>query len=561
MPMNLEMNDNLSMSSPVTEVPDSELDELLYARHAEIKSWDDLAAQRGTPIPALFNQFYKFIQNPSTVSVETFKRMVDTDDTIGSGIDFLTTCLAARIGRYEHPNKDIEEWVNKALESIAGGFTNAAKELLGASWAGFMVQEKVWGNDEELGFVIKKLVTLPPGTLLFETERTGELTRDGILQYQRNYNPAQLAYGTSTLYGFSNGGVRGASGNDPYARFGDMPFPIRSANTYSYLSIRIPVEKCIHYAFDAAGKMGNPYGRSLLRRAYKWYVMKDGFLQMLSVALDRKGTPLTVVFADPNTTLADPTKAQAGTNAKGRAIGERADVAAARAFKNVHNDSTIILPGKKGQIFDLEFVPQASNATDFMAAIDLCNKSILRALLVPSLIFGNGDGTGSYSLGQEHAKTFDKILDGMLAGFLETLRMELIKPLLAYNWPKSVWKEDGLGKFGKQELSPDEIAKEMEVIEKAVNMGAVDMNDLADLNSIRSKIRFPARTSLIERPEPSGFGEEELDENGEPVENDPDEGGGRPLPAKREGDEKEPTPSEKKKLWAKLRAFFSASQA
>lgn len=576
MPQNLKFNRPNELNNPVNEVPDSEIETLLYARHAEIKDWDDLASQRGTPIPALLNQFYKFVQNPSTVSVETFKRMVDTDDTIGSGIDFLTTCLAARIGRYEHPNKEIEEWVNKALEGISGGFTNALKELLGASWAGFAVQEKVWGNDEHLGFVIKKLVTLPPSTLLFETERTGELTPDGILQYQRNYNPAQMGYGGANLFGFSG---RGAV-NDPYARFGDMAFPIRAANSYTYQSIRIPVEKCVHYAFDAAGKMGNPYGRSLLRRAYKWYVMKDGFLQMLSVALDRKGTPLTVVFADPNTTVNDPSKMQAGSNGKGRVQGERADHAAARAFKNVHNDTTIILPGKKGQIYDLEFVPQTSNASDFMAAIDLCNKSMLRALLVPSLIFGNGDGTGSYSLGQEHAKTFDKILDGMLAGFLETVRTEIIKPLLAYNWPKAVWKEDGIGKFGKNELSAEEIAKEMDVVEKAVNIGAVDMNDLADLNAIRDKIRFPPRTKIIEQPNPFGteldeFGnpiEEEFDEEGNPIEDVDGEPGGKKNPPpdnEKEGKERPagagnnkviPFP-QRKKLWAKLRALFGFTKA
>lgn len=562
----LTTTNNNGYAEPTAEVPESELDEMLYARHAEIKSWDDLAQQRGTPIPALFNQFYKFIQNPSTVSVETFKRMVDTDDTIGSGIDFLTTCLAARIGRYEHPNKEIEDWVNRALESIAGGFTNAMKELLGASWAGFMVQEKVWGNDDELGFVVKKLVTLPPGSLLFETERTGELTPDGILQYQRNYNPANLAYGVSTLFGFS-GGSKGSS-NDPFARFGDMPFPIRSANTYSYLSIRIPTEKCIHYAFDAAGKMGNPYGRSLLRRAYKWYVMKDGFLQMLSVALDRKGTPLTIVYADPNTTVGNP--AQNVPNAKGKNIGERADQAAARAFRNVHNDSTIILPGKKGQIFETDFVPQTSNAGDFMAAIDLCNKSMLRALLIPSLIFTNGDGTGSFALGQEHAKTFDKILDGMLSGFMETLRTELIKPLLAYNWPRSVWKKDGLGKFGKMELSPDEIQKEIDILEKAVNMGAVDMSDLKDLNAIRDKIRMPARDTIIKPPAP----EVEFDEFGNPIpaasdfpgalqpgeegENGLEGEKDDPKPNVKPGEEQEfkPSPQERRKLWARLMAVF-----
>ncbi len=497
------------------EDDDTELEEMLYARHVEINSASDLQVQRGTPIPALFNQFYKFIQNPSTVSVETFKRMVDTDDTIGSGIDFLTTCLASRIGRYVHPNEEITEWVNRALESIEGGWVASIKELLGATWAGFSVQEKVWANDPEMGFIVKKLISMPPSTILFETERTGELTNDGILQYQRNYNPANAAYGSGSMFGFSGGA--GAGRNDPFARLGDMPFPMRTGNSYSYLSIRIPKMKCIHYAFDAQGKFGNPYGRSLLRRAYKWYVMKDAFIQMLSVALDRKGTALTVVFADPNTTVGDDSKINPGTNPRGQGgKGIRADEAARRAFANVHNDSTIILPGKKGQIYDLEFVPQASNAADFISAIDLCNKSILRALLVPSLIFGNGDGTGSYSLGQEHAKTFDKILDGILAGFLDTLLNQFIRQLLAFNFPIETWREDGVGTFSKSEMSPEEIAKEMAVIESAVTIGAVDMNSLEDLNIIRDKIRFPARKEIIERPDPIGE-DGAVDEEGQPV--------------------------------------------
>jgi hypothetical protein len=128
------------------EFTDPELQEMLYARHVEIKDLNDLLPQRGTPVPALFNVFYKFIQNPSTVSVETFKKMVDTDDTIGSGVDFLTTLLAARLGTYQHENPEITEWVNKALHFQKGGFYNSVKELLSACWTGFSVSEQVWAN-------------------------------------------------------------------------------------------------------------------------------------------------------------------------------------------------------------------------------------------------------------------------------------------------------------------------------------------------------------------------------------------------------------------------------
>lgn len=484
-----------------TDNADLELENMLYAREAEVKSFEDLQMQRGTPIPALFNQFYKFIQNPSSISLETYKRMIDTDDTIGSGVDFLTTCLTARLGMYQHPNNEITAWVNDRLEEIEGGWFNNVKELLSASWAGFAVQEKVWANTEK-GFVIKKLVTLPPSTVLFETDRSGDLTNDGILQYQRNYNPQVMSQGIG-YWGGTVGSGFGFSGSafqpDMFAKFGDLPFPMRTANTFNYLSIRIPKLKCVHYAFDAQGKFGNPYGRSLLRRAYKYYVMKDAFLKMLSIALDRKGTPLTIVYADPNTTLADDSKLVSGVNPKGQKVGIRANEAAAKAFANIHNDSTIILPGKKGSIFETDFVPQDAHADQFIAAIDMCNKSILRALLIPALIFSAGDGSGSYALGQEHSKTFEKILDGMLSGVKQILIQQVVKELVAYNFPRELWEKDGFGMFSKRDFSQDEKDKIMDMYEKAVNIGALDMNDLSDLNKIRETIGLDPRDTIIEK--------------------------------------------------------------
>lgn len=495
------------------EIVGDELEEELYARHAEINSFADLEKQRGTNIPALFNQFYKFIQNPSSVSVETFKRMVDTDDTIGSGVDFLTTCLAARLGAYQHPNKEIMDWVNKALEQIDGGFHSAIKEILSASWAGFSVAEKVWSNDAVHGFIIKKLVTLPPSTILFSTERTGELESDGILQYQRNFNPAQMGAGGSYLFGFlSSIALPTAAGmrNDPYAKFGDLAFPIRVGTTYNYMAVRIPKLKCVHFSFDAQGKFGNPYGRSLLRRAYKYYVMKDAFLQMMATALDRKGTPLTVVFADPNVTVIDEKKIDGATSAQGnRNVGIRGDRAALRAFSNVHNDSVIVLPGKKDQHFSVDKLDVTSNAQDFISALDFCNKSIMRALLLPSLIFTSGDGAGSFALGQEHAKTFDKILDSMNAGLTQTLLQQVVKELIEYNFGADVIKKDGLGSFGKRQLSDDEKQKEMECFASGIDKGVIDATDLKDLNKMREALGFEPRETPIPRPDPlGGFGDE-----------------------------------------------------
>lgn len=512
-----------------------DLDEMLYARHAEVQSLEDLVKQRGTNIPALYNQVYKFIQNPSTVSVETFRRMKDTDETLGAGLDFLMTSLAARMGSYTHPSDEISKWVNDRLAEIDGGWTGVMKEMLSASWAGFSVAEKVWANTEH-GFVPKKLVQLPPGTLMFETNRTGELTPDGILQYQRNYNPALFGAGVSYLFGFSSMGAgTGSPGSirpDVYAKLGDYPFPLRSPNIFSYLSIRIPVRKCIHFAWNTSGANGSPYGLSLLRRAYKHWVAKDATLQMLTVALNRKGTPLSVWFVDPNATFIDSDRWD-GKAIQGKDIGKRAQLAVQDALKNVHNDSVVVMPGKKGQFVDHDFVNQQSNASDFIEALNYYDQRLLRALLIPTLVFSSGDGSGSFALGQEHAKTFDKILDGNLGGFKQVLIHQLVREMIAYNFPRAAWEKDGFGEFGSRELSLDERQKEMECVEKAVNIGIVDLADLDDLNKAREIAGFKERDEPIPQPDPMGMG----------LDDDPDDPGGGEPGAKPKPGQNKPNPS------------------
>lgn len=511
------MPDGGSYGSPVDVVPD-ELAADLMARHVEVQTLAELLGtehQRGTPIPALYN-IYKFIQNPSTVSVETFKRMIDTDETLGSGVDFLTSCLLARLGAYQHDDPEVTRFVSMALEDIEGGFADACKDLLSAAWAGFAVSETVWANKPQ-GFVPQKLVPLPPSTVLFETARTGELTPDGILQYQRNYNPLALSNGL----GFFNTAGSGFIPNrpDPLAKFGDMAFPLRSANTFNYMSIRIPVVKCVHFAWNSQGRFGNPYGRAMLRRAYNWWVQKWAYCQMMGVGLDRKGTPLLVVYADPNATMQNAANYASGAKPD-RNSAMRAPAAAVEAFRNIHNDTVIVLPGMKAKTFDVEPIDMTGNATDFIEAIRLCNTLMMRALLIPALIFTSGDGAGSYSLGQEHAKTFDKILDGYLEGFKRTILDQLVKPLIAFNFPKTVWLEKGLGSFARRELTVDERQKEAELFASGIDKGWIDTDDLSDLNKMREAAGFEPRTAPIVKKAPAfspfGLGEE-TDENGAPV--------------------------------------------
>jgi hypothetical protein len=220
-------------------------------------------------------------------------------------------------------------------------------------------------------------------------------------------------------------------------------------------------------------------------------------MQMLAVALDRKGTPLQVWYVDPNAAFIDQDQAPNPGDQTGRSVGKRAQLAVRDALKKVHNDSVVVMPGKKGQFVDHDFIPQSSNAGDFIDTLNYLDTRILRALLIPALVFSAGDGTGSFALGQEHAKTFDKILDGMLGGFVQTLLRQLVRELIAYNFPKEQWEEHGLGEFSKRELSIEEREKEWTVVDGAINQGVINMNDLTDLNQAREIAGFGPRTEVM----------------------------------------------------------------
>jgi hypothetical protein len=161
-----------------------------------------------------------------------------------------------------------------------------------------------------------------------------------------------------------------------------------------------------------------------------------------------------------------------------------------------------VLPGKKGEIFDAQQLTATATAADFLESMKFCNMSMLRGLLIPSLIFGNGDGTGSYSLGQEHSKTFDTLCDSINSGLEHILLQQLVKQIIAYNFPKSQWEEEGLGAFSKRSMSKDEIQKEMEVYTSAITAGIIDANDLNDLNKMRETIGFEALEKPIEHIDP-----------------------------------------------------------
>ncbi len=455
----------------------------LKNRYDELTALQQEQLQMGTTVPQLYGSLSRFIANPSTVSVETYKRMLDTDETIGSGIDFLNLALIARFGDYKHPIPDIQKFVRRALEQMKGSWHENLDEMFSAEWNGFSITEQIWKYQSDFdgapAFVPEKLVTYPPLTIVFAVNRHGEVLPDGIYQYQRFHNTFFNQY----VFGTRNAELDGFR-PDLFASIGDYPYPIRIAADLTYLTVKIPKSKVIHLRSSSTGKFNNPYGRGILRRAYKNWVMKDAFLKMWLVAADRKGTPLVVAYVAPNNTVKEEIR---GDGHMQQAI-QRADVAMANILKNVHNSSFIVAPGRKGEDFDFEALATQGDMNIFKDATEYFNKALMRAMLIPPLVMGSGDGVGSYALGDSHKKVFNQVVDGKLKVFKQEILDQFIQKIIAYNFPQNMWEKHGYGEFVLEEYDPEVMEKLANIYGSLTEKGFMSAQDQQDFDYVREKV-------------------------------------------------------------------------
>jgi hypothetical protein len=468
----------------------------LSNRHEELTRLEEEQVQEGTTVPQLYGSLSRFIANPSTVSVETYKRMIDTDETIGAGVDFLILALIARFGEYKHKNKKIEEFVRRALNRMEGSWHENLDEMFSAEWAGFSTTEQVWEHLEDFdgapAFVPRKIVTYPPLTLVFAVDRHGDILSDGIYQYQRFHN----TFFNSWVYGDATSGRGNIDGFRPdmFASIGDYPYPIRIAADLTYLTVKIPKSKCIMLRSSVTGKFQNPYGRSILRRIYKNWVMKDAFLKMWVIGADRKGTPLVIGYAAPNDTVLEGTM-NGGDPHSVNARAQRADLAMAQIFKTLHNSSFVVLPGKKGEIYEVEAIQSQGDMNVFKDGAEYFNRAIMRGLLLPPLVLG-GDGGGSFALGQEHNKIFKQVCDGKLKVYKQNIIDQFIKKIVAYNFPKDQWEKDGPGEFMAEDFDPEVMEKLANIYARLTESGYMTPADQEDMDEVRVKMNMKKKTKI-----------------------------------------------------------------
>jgi phage gp29-like protein len=184
--------------------------------------------------------------------------------------------------------------------------------------------------------------------------------------------------------------------------------------------VRIPVDRLVAYVNDREG--GNWLGQSLLRTAYKNWLLKDRELRAQALTIERNGLGVPVY------TGADvPEKASSTERDAWQKSEKEAGLALAKGFRagesagaSIPHGATLSLKGVDGKL------------PDTSAPIRYHDEQIARAVLAHFLNLGTE--TGSWALGSTFANFFTDSLNAVAAHIADVTQQHVVEDLVDLNW-------------------------------------------------------------------------------------------------------------------------------
>ncbi len=198
---------------------------------------------------------------------------------------------------------------------------------------------------------------------------------------------------------------------------------------------RMTVDRLVVYVNDREG--GNWFGQSLLRPAYKFWLLKDRLLRVGAQTVDRNGMGVPVYEGADFTGITDSDK---------RAQLEKADLEAglktAKNFRSGDNSGAAIPRGAK-----LTLQGVTGQLPDAEKWIRYYDEQIARTVLAHFLNLGTE--TGSWALGSTFADFFTLSLQTVALEIADVVNQHVIEDLVDLNWgpdepaPRVVFDEIG----------------------------------------------------------------------------------------------------------------------
>ena len=210
------------------------------------------------------------------------------------------------------------------------------------------------------------------------------------------------------------------------------------------LSAPIPFDRLVAYVNDREG--GDWIGQSLLRTAYKNWLLKDRMLRAQALTVERNGLGVPVY-----TGAEVPAGADAAERTAWQTSEKDAGLKLAKGFRageaagaSIPHGSNLTLMGVTGKLPDTD------------KPIRYHDEQIARAVLAHFLNLGTE--TGSWALGSTFADFFTASLNAVAAQIRDIVNAHVIEDLVDWNWgenepaPRLVFKQIGGGSLSAEAL-------------------------------------------------------------------------------------------------------------
>jgi len=171
--------------------------------------------------------------------------------------------------------------------------------------------------------------------------------------------------------------------------------------------VTIPVSRLVGYIHEQEG--GNWLGQSLLRPAYKHWLLKDRLIRVQAQTIERNGMGVPVYTADPEEADLEPGKKLA------------------QGFRSGENSGASIASGAK-----LELKGVTGTLPNAQTAIDYHDQQIGRSVLAHFLNLGTQ--TGSWALGSTFADFFSMSLQTLAQQVGDITQQHVVEDLVDINF-------------------------------------------------------------------------------------------------------------------------------
>lgn len=462
--------------------------------------------QVGASIP------YTSYNRPLIKRLEIYENTFKYEPVIQQAVDILIDALLGALGPIEHPDSDIQDFCRYSISRHEDNysvdlFTKLREVARITLWAGFSVTEPVYEIDNS-AILLKDYVTYHPSTIIIRTNRFGQLVEN-----EESYEGPHLKSG------------------------------VYQTTTTKYHEVQLPLWKIALLTYNR--EFNNYYGTSIVENCYRWHVLKEAYVDMMTTTIDRYGNPLTMVTVpkvSSGETRVNPITGETSTLQMHELLQEQL----ANGF-TASDSNFLLLPFIENNTRPQAQVLSGTNnlGTVFLEAIKYCEGQILRNLLIPFNLLEQSETTKD-SFAERQIEIFNRVITSLYRTIVIPFVNQTIHRQVKYNFTReSVNIPPKLPL--RNAARPESRVALMQMIKGLTETGYLNPSNEADWLSIREMVDALHRPMekddlkfvkdiLIEprkKPAPSANGNSsnKVDGNGNPIKTTPQGAGkeGRPV--------------------------------